>query len=178
MIVSLGASTKLKFRKIGVDENDTIIICVDGRNSWRKDYEKTYKANRNEQRAKSGLDWDTLFKQFNELLLQLDKATDFGKENDELEELGFFYADIDGYDGAAQILKMIFNLDKDEPDNLLPSLEGKEAIKIDGKRKDFLYLKQDVEDNCVDKKLLLKEIERYPEEHTRMKSKLKSIFGL
>jgi len=64
-------------RKIGVDENDTIIICVDGRNSWRKDYEKTYKANRNEQRAKSGLDWDTLFKQFNELLLQLDKATDF-----------------------------------------------------------------------------------------------------
>ena len=113
-----------------------------------------------------------------EWITKLEKATDFGKENDELEELGFFYADIDGYDGAAQILKMIFNLDKDEPDNLLPSLEGKEAIKIDGKRKDFLYLKQDVEDNCVDKKLLLKEIERYPEEHTRMKSKLKSIFGL
>jgi len=64
-------------RKIGVDEGDTVIIAVDGRNSWRKDYEKTYKANRPEQREKSGLDWDILYAQFNELLLQLDKATDF-----------------------------------------------------------------------------------------------------
>lgn len=64
-------------RKIGIDEDDTIIIAVDARNSWRKDYEKEYKGNRSEQRAKSGLDWDNLFKQFNELLLQLDKATDF-----------------------------------------------------------------------------------------------------
>ncbi len=64
-------------RKIGVDESDTVIIAVDARNSWRKDYEKTYKANRSDQRKQSGLDWDNLFKQFNELLIQLDKATDF-----------------------------------------------------------------------------------------------------
>ncbi len=64
-------------RKIGVDESDTVIIAVDGRNSWRKDYEKTYKANRPEQREKSGLDWNILYAEFNELLLQLDKATDF-----------------------------------------------------------------------------------------------------
>ncbi|KKM81121.1 hypothetical protein LCGC14_1332910 [marine sediment metagenome] len=64
-------------RKIGVNENDTIIIAVDARNSWRKDYEKTYKGNRTEQREKSGLDWSTLYEQFNQLLVQLDKATDF-----------------------------------------------------------------------------------------------------
>ncbi len=64
-------------RKIGVDDSDTIIIAVDGRNSWRKDYEKTYKANRPEQREKSGLNWADLYEQFNELLIQLDKATDF-----------------------------------------------------------------------------------------------------
>ena len=64
-------------RKIGVDESDTVIIAVDGRNSWRKDYEKEYKGNRNDQRTKSGLDWDNLYKQFNELLENIEKATDF-----------------------------------------------------------------------------------------------------
>ncbi len=64
-------------RKIGVNESDTIIIAVDARNCWRKDYEKTYKGNRSEQREKSGLNWDELFKDFDNLLIQLDKATDF-----------------------------------------------------------------------------------------------------
>jgi len=47
--------------KLDVDPDDTIIVAMDGRNSWRKDYEGEYKADRKEKRAASGIDWDAKF---------------------------------------------------------------------------------------------------------------------
>ena len=64
-------------RKIGINPQDEIIIACDAKRNWRKDYEKQYKANRKELREKSGLDWNNLYKGFNELLENIDKGTDW-----------------------------------------------------------------------------------------------------
>ena len=64
-------------RKIGVSPFDDIIVAVDGRGNWRKDIEKEYKANRKELREKSGLDWNTLYSGFNQLLEDINKGTDW-----------------------------------------------------------------------------------------------------
>ena len=63
--------------RIGVDPDDTIIVACDGRGNWRKEYEQAYKANRSEQRAKSGIDWESNYKQMNDLLYRIDLATDW-----------------------------------------------------------------------------------------------------
>ncbi len=64
-------------RKIGVNPQDELIIACDGKGNWRKNYEKQYKANRKKLREKSGLDWNTLYTGFNELLKDIDKGTDW-----------------------------------------------------------------------------------------------------
>jgi len=59
-------------KKVGVNEecNDLILLCCDGRNSWRKIYSKEYKSNRKELREQATfIDW----------------TKEFGKHNDQLE---------------------------------------------------------------------------------------------
>lgn len=53
---------------------DTVIVAVDGRDSWRKKYEETYKEGREELRQKSGKDWKKIYHDGNDLLEQLDIA--------------------------------------------------------------------------------------------------------
>lgn len=48
-------------RKKYVDEYGEIIICADGKNSWRKEVFPYYKANRKKTREESELDWGELF---------------------------------------------------------------------------------------------------------------------
>lgn len=57
--------------KLRVDPDDIIIISLDGRHSWRKDFELAYKGNRAETRANSGIDWNKWYGEFNSLIEQL-----------------------------------------------------------------------------------------------------------
>lgn len=64
-------------KKIGVCEQDKIIIAADGRHSWRKDLDKTYKSGRKSFRESFPIDWDKEFKNMNWLLEQIDRATNW-----------------------------------------------------------------------------------------------------
>lgn len=48
-------------RKKFNDEYGELVICCDGKNSWRRDFFPYYKANRRTDREKSELDWNALF---------------------------------------------------------------------------------------------------------------------
>lgn len=48
-------------RKKFTEEYGEIIICADGKNTWRREAYPYYKANRKKTRAKSELDWGNLF---------------------------------------------------------------------------------------------------------------------
>jgi len=64
-------------KKIGVNDNDKIFICCDYLSSWRKSFIKTTKEDRKELREKSNIDWDKIYKDFDELLLKVDLGTDW-----------------------------------------------------------------------------------------------------
>lgn len=64
-INSLRANVK-KFK-----EYSTVILCSDSRNYWRKKVFPFYKAHRKENRKKSSLDWDLIFRVLNELKVDL-----------------------------------------------------------------------------------------------------------
>src|SRR5271169_989882 len=58
--------------KLGVDPDNTkILIALDGRNSWRKDFEKSYKENRQAIKDASGIDWQKWYNEFNNLVERL-----------------------------------------------------------------------------------------------------------
>lgn len=64
--------------RIGIEPYDRIIIAVDGRNSWRKEIEREYKANRKEYRESfDDINWGEMYSRFNTLLDNLDKGTDW-----------------------------------------------------------------------------------------------------
>ena len=63
---SIRANRK-KFSK----EYGEIIICADGKNTWRKEAYPYYKANRKAGRDKSGLDWNALFEIMNNIRNEL-----------------------------------------------------------------------------------------------------------
>ncbi len=54
-------------KELNATLDDKIIIAIDGRNSWRKDYDKEYKANRKGDRAKHDIDWNKLFGDYDRL---------------------------------------------------------------------------------------------------------------
>lgn len=60
--------------RIGIEPDDTIIVACDGRNSWRKDFETEYKANREERRQESGIDWNLCFSQLGKLVDELNNG--------------------------------------------------------------------------------------------------------
>lgn len=64
-------------KRIGVQKDDLIIIACDFLRSWRKQLEEEYKANRQQKRQDSGLDWNKWFRKFDELLEELDIATNW-----------------------------------------------------------------------------------------------------
>lgn len=63
---------------VGLDPDDLVIVAVDGRNSWRKDVDPEYKANRKDIRDKAtDIDWSAQFLQFDALIDNLKQATPF-----------------------------------------------------------------------------------------------------
>lgn len=88
-------------KKIGIDKGDEVLICCDGRNNWRKDFDKNYKATRSDTRAKASfVDWSKEFKQMNGLLEKINSNTPFfivkaeGLEADDwISEACRFYKD-------------------------------------------------------------------------------------
>lgn len=64
--------------RIGVNQDDLIIIAVDGRNNWRKEVDPEYKANRKDLREQSkDINWDHQFELFDQLLDNLRVSTPF-----------------------------------------------------------------------------------------------------
>jgi len=64
-------------KRIGVETEDQIIVAVDARHSWRKDYEAEYKGDRKKKRAESPIDWKYHYKKFDELLETLEITTNW-----------------------------------------------------------------------------------------------------
>jgi hypothetical protein len=67
-------------KKIGYseEENDKIILCCDGRHSWRKDIEKEYKSNRPKEKAKAEfINWEKEYEQHNELIDKINNSLFF-----------------------------------------------------------------------------------------------------
>ena len=60
-------SNRKKFGK----EYGEIVICADGKNTWRKEAYPYYKANRKKSRDSSGLDWSALFEIMNNIRSEL-----------------------------------------------------------------------------------------------------------
>ena len=64
--------------KVGVGETDKIIITADGRQSWRKAYDTTYKSGRKAQReSHEDINWEVMFGKMNRLLETIDRVTDW-----------------------------------------------------------------------------------------------------
>jgi len=62
-------STRSKFQ----GEYGELVICADGKNSWRKEYFPYYKANRKKTREESELDWNNLFTIINKIREELEE---------------------------------------------------------------------------------------------------------
>jgi hypothetical protein len=60
---------RIKFLK----DYGELVICCDGKNSWRKEVFPYYKANRKTSREKSDLDWNELFRILGEIRSELDE---------------------------------------------------------------------------------------------------------
>lgn len=50
-----------------VKDKGEIVLCLDSRHYWRKQFYSKYKSNRAKVREESDIDWDAVFKNFNEL---------------------------------------------------------------------------------------------------------------
>lgn len=60
--------------RIDLDPDDLILVAVDSRNVWRKDFEVAYKGNRKEKRENSGIDFPKFYEEFNVLHERLNKG--------------------------------------------------------------------------------------------------------
>jgi len=69
MFLSSLRSHRKKFK----DEYGEMVICCDGKNSWRKELFPYYKANRKTGREKSDLDWNELFRVINLIKEELEE---------------------------------------------------------------------------------------------------------
>lgn len=60
-------------RKKFSEEYGEIVVCCDGKNTWRKEAYPYYKANRKAGRDKSGMDWNALFQIMNNVRSEIDE---------------------------------------------------------------------------------------------------------
>jgi len=65
-------SLKHNRKKFSKDYGE-LVICCDGKNSWRREAFPYYKANRRTGREKSDLDWNELFRIINEIRMELEE---------------------------------------------------------------------------------------------------------
>lgn len=64
-------------KRIGIEEDDTVLVAVDFLKSWRKQYEEGYKADRKQKKDESPIDWKYQYGLMNDLLLDLEEATNW-----------------------------------------------------------------------------------------------------
>lgn len=65
-------------KKVGITENDTVIIAEDKGRSWRKELDKTYKQTRKKKREKhEDIPWKKHFNSFNRLMELFEECTSF-----------------------------------------------------------------------------------------------------
>lgn len=66
-------------KKVGINPDDIIIIACDshGKGNWRKDLDKEYKSKRKQKREDSGIDFETHFCLFENLLGEVEFGTPF-----------------------------------------------------------------------------------------------------
>ena len=65
-------------KRIGIDDSDKVIVCIDARNSWRKAFYQIYKGQRKEAREKqSHINWEKGFKAIETINDKLNKSTDW-----------------------------------------------------------------------------------------------------
>ena len=80
--------------KVGINKDDTVIIAVDRGKSWRKGFDENYKADRKGKReAHKEINWEDSFAKINDLLINLDYATNFhivGEESLEADDWGSY----------------------------------------------------------------------------------------
>lgn len=62
---------------VGVHPDDQVIVCIDGRNNWRKVVDPQYKANRKDLKAADQIDWKHWYKVFDETVEKLKVSTPF-----------------------------------------------------------------------------------------------------
>lgn len=62
---------------LGYTDDDLVIVCIDGKGSWRRELDPSYKANRKEKRDASNIDWYHWFGEFNKLVEKLKLSTPF-----------------------------------------------------------------------------------------------------
>ena len=60
-------------RKKFTDEYGEIVLCVDNKDVWRRDYFPYYKANRKKSRDESELDWNKLFESIHRIRSEIDE---------------------------------------------------------------------------------------------------------
>ena len=64
-------------KRVGVSKDDIIILAGDGRNSWRKAFDKNYKAQRKAVREEFDINWSVEYGKINKVISKLDEATNF-----------------------------------------------------------------------------------------------------
>jgi TusA-related sulfurtransferase len=67
----------LAYKKKFKVDNNRLIICCDGRDYWRKSIFSHYKQNRKKEHEKSTFDWETFFKDFNQIKLEVQTELPF-----------------------------------------------------------------------------------------------------
>jgi hypothetical protein len=64
-------------KRIGCSKDDIIILAGDGKNSWRKAFDKNYKGQRDALRQKFAINWIEEYQKIGKVINQIDEATDF-----------------------------------------------------------------------------------------------------
>jgi hypothetical protein len=101
-------------KKIGVDPEDQVLVACDGQNNWRKQIDPNYKANRKEQREKYDVDWDRIWMEFDNLLEELDSATDWHILKDNLLEADDWMAGGAKYFKDREVIVVSFDADLEQ----------------------------------------------------------------
>lgn len=104
--------------KVGVNENDVIMLATDYGKSWRKDFDVQYKADRKEKReAFTDINWDIMFEKMNNLLTTLDVATNWHVLREERIECDDWMAYATKYFSDKEVVLVTYDKDMEQ---LLP----------------------------------------------------------
>lgn len=116
MIRHMILNTLRSYRKKFYGRYGELVICVDGRHYWRKDYFPHYKASRKIAREKSAFDWNEIYKHFDKIKKEL-------KETFPYKMIEVYGAEADDIIGA-----------------LIKNKDPKEKVLILSSDKDFIQL--------------------------------------